>query len=87
MNPQISVKSRYSLANINPSFYSTLPLNSGTSIGTKGGGIGQGYVFVPYILVNSSSVIVDGKNSEMLRRIRITAIRKERKEKINKLKW
>lgn len=84
--PTMSVKSRYSLVNPNSSYYSALQV-SGNSIGNKGS-IGQGYIFVPYIMATTSSVIVEGpKSSEMLRRIRIKELRKERKEKTSKLKW
>ena len=71
------MKSRYSTKTISSRYYQTLPL-SGNTIGTNGG-LNQGYIFVPYIMVDKTPLILD---REFLRKI----LREERIEKLEKLK-
>lgn len=56
-----TLKSRYSLANISSNVYGSLNeiSNYPMSVQTSGGTFSQGYIFVPYILQQTSSIIVD----------------------------
>lgn len=81
MNPITSVKSRYALATISNNLYSTLTLSGITTlIGQKGVGDTQGYIFVPYIMQQTTPITLD---REWSRRI----LRANRKEKLKKLGW
>ena len=65
--PVQAIKPRYNISNI-------------PTTGNKGG-IEQGYIFVPYIMVQSTPIIV------MSAQMRRELLREERREKIKKLKW
>lgn len=74
MNPLKSIKSRYSLANINSNLYQTITI-SGSSSGDT-----QGYIWVPYIPIQTSPIITG-----MSREWEIMILRAERIEKLEKL--
>ena len=75
------IKSRWT-TQVNNNYYTTLTLSGSTLIGHKG--IEQGYIFLPYILTQSTPIIVESPWSrDMYRRI----LRNERREKLNKLGW
>lgn len=78
-NPIQSIKSRYSKT-ISSHSYSTITLSGSTIlIGNKGGN-GSGYIYAPYIIMESNSIIID---RETIRK----ELRAKRKEKLKKLGW
>lgn len=79
LNPTKTVTSRYATKTISSNSYNTINISGSTLIGHKGG-INPGYIYVPYILQQSDSIIID---REYYRRI----LREERKEKLKKLGW
>jgi hypothetical protein len=79
LNLTKTVTSRYATKTISSNSYSTINISGSTLIGHKGG-TNPGYIYVPYILQQSDSIIID---REYYRRI----LREERKEKLKKLGW
>lgn len=84
-NPNKLLKSRYSLSNIPANFFGTInisgsTLSGSTLIGHKTTGMTQGYIYLPYILAESTPFVMDRWWS-------IEILRKERKEKLKKLGW
>lgn len=81
-SPISGISSRYSLSMINSGLYQTISFSGSSSgninlqIGNKSS-LSQGYIFVPYIMVQSSP--------EMDRYMKIQMLKKERKDKLNKL--
>jgi len=76
-NPTQSIKSRYATKTISPNFYSTI--SGSTLIGTKGSGTTSGYIYAPYIVMDSTSL--------EFRELSIRILREKRKEKLKKLGW
>lgn len=80
-----SVKSRYSISTISPNNYGTLSVSGNTNnnviLGNKTGSLEQGYVFVPYIMSTTSTVIVESREWQIKR------LREQRINKLNKLVW
>jgi len=78
----MSIKSRYGLTTVSPNLYGKINISGGTqqiSTLTSAGTYSQGYIFVPYIMAQTSTI--DD------REWRITWLRRERKEKLKKLNW
>lgn len=77
-----SISSRYSLSNISPSCYGNLNISGATNYPmatlSSGGSYSQGYIFVPYIPIQSTSFIIDREMKKIF-------LRQERIEKLNKL--
>ena len=77
-----NISSRYSVVNVSSNNYGNLNISGSTNYQmatlTSAGTYSQGYVFVPYIMSQSSSVIIDKRYEIMIRR-------QERIEKLNKL--
>lgn len=71
-----SVKNRYGLVHVDNNKFCQIQQSSGVTDITK-----PGYIWVPYIIQNSTTVISDG---DMRQWVRIKEIRK-RREKIEKI--
>ena len=76
-NPIQSIKSRYSKT-ISSQSYSTITLSGSTILVGNKGGNGSGYIYAPYIMMESTAV-----DKEILRK----ELRAKRKEKLKKLGW
>ena len=83
-NPTKSISSRYSTATIPSNLYQTFQISGNTQqiIGNKNSN-NVGYVYMPYIMVEKGATI----NGIDVREWKIEQLRKERKEKLEKLGW
>jgi len=83
LNSIKTVKSRYSITTISPNFYSNLSLSGNTNdiISGSTGLLEQGYIFVPYIMATTTSIITESRERK------INRLREERVEKLKKLGW
>ena len=86
MNSIKTVKSRYSITTISPNCHSNFSLSGNTNgiiYGSTGstGLIEQGYIFVPYIMSTTTSIITESRERKIAR------LREERIEKLKKLGW
>jgi hypothetical protein len=81
LNPIKSITSRYANKIISPNSYSTINISgiSGTTLIGQKGGTNPGYIYAPYIMMESNSIT----DREYSRKI----LRAERKEKLKKLGW
>lgn len=84
MNPSKSIKSRYSVNNISNNYYGVLNIStlSGSTILLSGstGGNTPGYIYAPYIMMDSTPIFSN-------RKWKIKMLREDRKEKLKKLGW
>jgi hypothetical protein len=85
LNPVKSIASRHSTKLVSNNYYGTLSFSGGTSsgitlIGNKGSGTNPGYIYVPYIMMESTPIIIDREYSRKI-------LRAKRKEKLKKLGW
>jgi hypothetical protein len=78
-----TLKSRYSLCSPSQN-YCVVSSASGVTQSKSNSGLEQGYVFVPYILVESTPIILDDYWN---RQLRIELLKKQRIEKLKKLNW
>jgi len=83
LNSIKTVKSRYSITTISSSYYNTLSSSYNTNdiISGSTGLLEQGYIFVPYIMSTTTSIITESREWKIQR------LREKRIEKLNKLGW
>lgn len=74
MIPKKSIKSRYLLKTINSSAYGRININS-TEIGTKINN-NQGYIYAPYIMVDSTPLMSEIELAKMKQELRLKKLKR-----------
>jgi hypothetical protein len=88
MQPRKSITSRYSITKVNSNYYGSVDIVSGNTtqddvqvVGVKK--MEPGYIWVPYIIPVSTSIIMDGWEETIEEKAE--RIREERKKKLDRI--